>query len=913
MKKVLILLVLLCGGVYFAHRDGWITRGRVRLAGILEPLHRHEERPAPAPPRTAGSTSAIPATPTAADAALPAVGEATPISVAPDELALLPPDLNLLGLEAGAQVESVTTQYNDIEWSASRAIDGDPATAWSTKHSPEFPTDLVLSFYGREPALLQAIELIPARPQGDTAKTLEVEIWTSMDSPTEGFTKIGAATLQGERTFQPVPVTPTEARYVKLRIVSATAGPRYVYISEIKGIEGRRPGYTSLLVRRGDLARLLIPPDATADAVRPTAVAPGAEVVDCAPFAPRSQRVLGRESQNVLVVARNDYVYPPTQYKPTDTHGQVDYSIYGRLNFTVVEPWKVSVGMLQGKDTVALAQICKIKEYVSEGFKKALVNWVALGNKLIIHDSDDCGTGNLPDYSFLPYKFATSNPGAQGASSDVLIFVEENTIANARAEDPAFLDVDGWLRNRRGSFNELGDSNTIIQYDKQWCGHLFGTNVLRKNGFMEAYAKYGRGLIIYNGFDNDQSNGAAYRQLVTRELAQPFNPDALQCSARLGDFVITTDQRLKIQPMVPGRSYEYPLTLLSNQGYTGTIKLSLSAAPPDPTFTYRFEPETVELAEISHAKLTVATTRESSPSLHMLSVRGTDAPGRSNALCLQLDERKTGAIQIVSAKSTEKSPSKNLEIILDVSGSMKLGLGKKTRWTTALEVLKSVVDKLPDDFNVGLRAYAHRQPAKSKATCTDTELLLPIQKLNRSRILSAVNRLQPRGETPLIYSILQAPADLRPVGGGSIVVITDGEDTCKGDPIAAAEQLKGSGLEVTLNIVGFTLKGKKVQEQLTQLAQSTGGRYYGAQSGEALARALWIAAIDKIPYVILDSAGKQVARGDAGAAPEELEPGDYTVVVKVADQELSEKVVVSPASDTLLRVALKGDKFVVER
>ena len=603
----------------------------------------------------------------------------------------------------------------------------------------------------------------------------------------------------------------------------------------------------------------------------------------------------------------------PLDYKPTDTHGPVDDSIYGRLNFTLVKPWDVSVGMLHGKDTVVLSQVCDIKKYLGEPFKKALIAWVALGNKLIIQDSDDCGSGNLPDYSFLPYKFATSNPGAQGAKSDLLIFVEGNTIGNAQPDDPAFLDIESWLKSTKGSHNEIGDSNTITAYAPQWCGHLFGTNVLKKNGFMEAYAHYGKGLIIYDGFDNDQGGGAAYRQLVTRELAQPINPDGLTCSARLGDFVITTEQRLKNQPMAPGRTYVYPLTLLSNQGYSGAVKLSLASTPPDPGFTYRFEPDTVDLTEISKATLTVTTTRESSPALHMLSVRGTDVATRSNAVCLQLSERKTGGIQVVSARAPTTKPSKNLEIILDVSGSMKLPLGKKTRWTTALDVLKNVVEKLPDDFNVGLRVYAHRHPATSKETCTDTELLVPIDTLDRSRIGAAVRQLKPRGETPLIYSILQAPGDLKARGGGSVVVITDGEDTCKGDPVTAARQLKDSGLDVTLNIVGFTLKGKTVQDQLTTLAESTGGRYYGAQSGEALARALWIATIDTFPYTIFDATGKQVAKGDAGAPPLELEPGEYKVVVKAADQELTDQVMVTSGGDVVLRVALKGDKFVIER
>ena len=161
--------------------------------------------------------------------------------------------------------------------------------------------------------------------------------------------------------------------------------------------------------------------------------------------------------------------------------------------------------------------------------------------------------------------------------------------------------------------------------------------------------------------------------------------------------------------------------------------------------------------------------------------------------------------------------------------------------------------------------------------------------------------------------MLQTVNDLKSLGGGSVVLITDGEETCKGNPFSAAQKLRESGIDITLNIVGFTLKGKEVERQLTAFAEATGGRYYSAQSGEALARALWVAAVEKIPYVVYDATGKQVAKGDAGAPPQELMPGDYTVVVKAADQELVEQVTVAPAADAVLKVVLKGDRFVIER
>ena len=175
--------------------------------------------------------------------------------------------------------------------------------------------------------------------------------------------------------------------------------------------------------------------------------------------------------------------YTPVKYRPTDQKGNLDYSIYGRLTFRVVQPSNTHVGMLHGTDTVVLSQNCDIKKSLSDSFKRALIAWVGLGHKLIIQDSDDCQWDELPDYSFLPYKFATSNPGARGAASNRLLFVEENTIGNAVREDPSFLDIESWLHSTNGSQNEIGDSNTIIQYAPQWCGHLFGTNVLKKNGY----------------------------------------------------------------------------------------------------------------------------------------------------------------------------------------------------------------------------------------------------------------------------------------------------------------------------------------------------------------------------------------------------------------------------------------------
>ena len=430
---------------------------------------------------------------------------------------------------------------------------------------------------------------------------------------------------------------------------------------------------------------------------------------------------------------------------------------------------------------------------------------------------------------------------------------------------------------------------------------------------MGAYAHYGSGLIIYDGFDVDQSASPAYRRLVTRELAQSFDPDGLPCSAHIGDFIIATDQKLKMRPMVPGRTYTYPLTLLSNQGYKGQISLAATAMPDDPGFAMTFDPPTVELTELSPDTFTLTAAKTSSNRPHTVAVRGTDAAGKSNTLCLELGPAKTGELLVVSALAPPTKTRKNIEIILDASGSMKALLGKKTRWDVALETLDQALGALPGDFNVGLRMYGHREASTSPKTCTDSELVIPIRKLDRKAILARATSFKPKGETPLVYSALQAPSDLEALGGGTVILITDGEESCKGDPVKAAAELKASGLDIRLNIVGFAVTNPKTQKDLAAFAQATGGLFYAAQDGAALADALLMSAVESFPYTVYDTAGKQVLTGEAGGSGDELPPGTYKVVVKAGAKELiAPRVSIALGQQVTLTIAMKNGQLVLQ-
>ena len=270
-----------------------------------------------------------------------------------------------------------------------------------------------------------------------------------------------------------------------------------------------------------------------------------------------------------------------------------------------------------------------------------------------------------------------------------------------------------------------------------------------------------------------------------------------------------------------------------------------------------------------------------------------------------------GALQIM--KEGDKIAARNLEIVLDVSGSMNAKLGDGNRWQTALAALKEVLGTLPDDLNVGLRVYGHRYSSKSAETCQDTELVVPLGPLDRDKIMKTAEGLKPRGETPLIRSILKAAADLKAAGGGSVMLITDGEESCKGNAKTAAKEIKASGVNLTLNIVGFTLTSEAVKKELGTLAGSTGGHYYSAQDGAQLARAIKLAALQRLPYDVFDESGKLLASGQTSEFSRELPPGKYRIRVDALGQMLEEPLAITANESTVLNLGVEGDRFVIRR
>jgi hypothetical protein len=866
-----------------------------------------------------------------------------PTAQAPTSQAARPPRTdNLVALEMGGRIENQPARPGALGFVPERALDGDAKTMWAELFPP---ATIVLSFIGRDTALVASVSIASPNtgsppPYGVTltaARPRSVDLSLSTTSPTTGFVKAISAPLPDDDNEHVVKLpAPAEARFIKLTFPPPTAasyGKNGIVVGEIAVHEAVRAGYTPLLQRHPDLQALLSSGKLTPDAASLAYQAPGSAAgASC--MVPSVVAAECPESKSVLVVATAPSQYSPLKafadpassapttryFGPGPGKGLVDESIYKRVNYWLLQPDLLRPADLVPSghvDTVVLEQVCDIKTSIRADVKQALVGWVANGNKLIISDADSCGPGSVPAYSFLPYSFATSNPGGRAAASALQI-VEQNFLVSPDSHDPAFFDEPSWRLKKNGNMsNDFGDSNTVIKYDNHWCGALFGTNAIGGSGFVMAYAHYGRGVILYDGIDRDQSANIAYQQYVARQLLLPFRPDPLPCSLRVAPFAITTDVELVARQVKAGETVTYPLTVLAAKpDYAGTVALSVAAPAGAAGFAGHIDPATVTLGARGTATLTLTAPAPITKPI-AFAVSGT-AAGVTGTLCLTIDALRSGRLSITAdlGAATPAAPAsrKNLLIILDLSGSMNEALGKSTRIATARQVLHNVVSKVPDDFNVGLRVYGDRYGSKQKETCTDSHLVQPVQKLDRPALLKQIDAAKPRGETPLVYSVLQAIADLKSTGGGSVVLITDGEESCGGDFSAAAAAIKQSGLDFRLNIVGFTLRGPEAQKALGGLATATGGAYYGAQDGAALAHALAAATVTSFPFSIKDATGKVVARGEAGDAGHDLPPGDYTVVVQAGDQSITlPHVTIAVGQTAALKVTRKGDGFAVAR
>ncbi len=175
----------------------------------------------------------------------------------------------------------------------------------------------------------------------------------------------------------------------------------------------------------------------------------------------------------------------------------------------------------------------------------------------------------------------------------------------------------------------------------------------------------------------------------------------------------------------------------------------------------------------------------------------------------------------------------NVLFVLDGSGSMQAKVEGRPKIEVARTVLGTLIKSLPPDVQVGLETYGRNR----KDDCNDIETLVPIGG-DRTAFMKAVNELDPKGSTPLTGAIKLAATQFREVeGSSSVVIVSDGKETCGGDPCAAVREALAQGVKIQVHVVGFDVTPEEA-EQLKCMAKAGNGKYFAAGNADELGKAL---------------------------------------------------------------------------
>lgn len=173
-------------------------------------------------------------------------------------------------------------------------------------------------------------------------------------------------------------------------------------------------------------------------------------------------------------------------------------------------------------------------------------------------------------------------------------------------------------------------------------------------------------------------------------------------------------------------------------------------------------------------------------------------------------------------------------IVLDASGSMWAPVGGRARIDVAREALGELLKGWDPKVEVGLMAYGHRR----KNDCSDIEVLAPAGPVDAAKLTGLAARITPQGMTPLSAAVKQAAESLKYTEQrATVILISDGIETCKADPCALGAELKKLGVDFRAHVIGFAVQ-RQDEGGLRCLASATGGKYYSAGDAAQLREAL---------------------------------------------------------------------------
>jgi Mg-chelatase subunit ChlD len=255
-----------------------------------------------------------------------------------------------------------------------------------------------------------------------------------------------------------------------------------------------------------------------------------------------------------------------------------------------------------------------------------------------------------------------------------------------------------------------------------------------------------------------------------------------------------------------------------------------------------------------------------------------DGDTKETEINVNVRDASCSALEVMALKNGRPAVSLNdrsVEIVVDASRSMWGQIDGVSKMQIAKETLEEVSYWLPPDLDLALRAYGNTS-ASETSNCADSSLLVGFSEMNRDPIRRAIAQLKPTGQTPIAYALNQAGRDFDGLDSDrAIVLVSDGIESCGGDPVQAASDLREQG--VIVHLIGFGMANAKDEDMasLQAISYASGGRYVTASSAQELKAALAETVATAFSVYQGDT---EVASGSLGSADAMLLPeGEYRI------------------------------------
>lgn len=280
---------------------------------------------------------------------------------------------------------------------------------------------------------------------------------------------------------------------------------------------------------------------------------------------------------------------------------------------------------------------------------------------------------------------------------------------------------------------------------------------------------------------------------------------------------------------------------------------------------------------------------------------------RESIVTVTVQDASCAALQVAALRQGRSVISLNdraVEIVVDASRSMWGQIYGEAKMSIAKDILQDVSYWFPEDLDLALRAYGSMSPSESN-NCGDSTLLVPFGDQNRAPIRAAISGLRPTGQTPIAFALDQAATDFGSLQSDrAVILVTDGIESCGGNPVRAARELSAQG--ITVHVIGFGL-GNAADEDtasLRAIADASGGQYVVAGSAEELKEAL--AQTVATSFSVYDG-NTVVAHGSLGADQTMYLPeGRYRVELHSSPPQVV-PVELAPRDRVKLTLEKRGD------